>query len=112
MIINGVNIPDPDVGDLRFLEKYEAANDRIAEKMQEITSKKIRRSDGVKMQCNAVFRFFDAVFGKGTSKKIFGDSVNLKTCIDAYEEAIYGVNALDKELGDYFRSKYPSNQKI
>ena len=110
MIINGVTIPDPDIGDLEFLERYEAQNDVIAAKMNGI-DKNIRRSEAVRIQCTLVFEFFDAVFGTGTSKKIFGEKVNLKTCIDAYEEAVNGVNSLDAKLANYFRSKGANRQQ-
>lgn len=104
MIVNGVNLPDPDVGDLEFLEKYESANYVIVKQSSEI-DKFLRRSEAVRIQCNLVFDFFNTVFGEGTAKKIFGERVNLKTCIDAYEEAVNGINALDAKLGNYFRSK-------
>ena len=110
MIINVVNIPDPDVGDLEFLVKYEAQHDIIAAKMNEM-NKNIRRSEAVRTQCTLVFEFFDAVFGDGTARKIFGEKVNLKTCIDAYEEAINVVNALDAKLANYFRSKGANRQQ-
>lgn len=111
MIINGVTIPDPDIGDLSFLEKYEAANDSITQKMAEINVKEMRRSEAVRTQCEAVFAFFDTVFGKGTAKAVFGEQVNLKICIDSYEEAVNGVNALDVKLANYFRNKYPNNRQ-
>lgn len=110
MVINGVTIPDPDVGDLEFLEKYEAQNDVIVTKLNEM-DKDIRRSEAVRTQCTLVFEFFDAVFGEGTAKKIFGEKVNLKTCIDAYEEAVNGVNSLDARLANYFRNKGANRQQ-
>lgn len=110
MIVNGVKLPDPDVGDLAFLEKYEALNDYIAKKSAEI-DKNARRSEAVRIQCNLVFEFFDTLFGEGTARKIFGEKVNLKTCIDAYEEAIKGINALDAKLAGYFRNKGANRQQ-
>ena len=110
MIVNGVNIPDPDVGDVAFLEKFEAQNDLIAKKSAEI-DKNARRSESVRTQCNLIFEFFDAVFGEGTARKIFGEKVNLKTCIDAYADAINGVNALDAKLANYFRNKPVNRQQ-
>ena len=110
MIINGVMISDPNVGDLEFLEVYEAQNDLIVRKMNEM-DKNIRRSEAVRFQCTLVFEFFDTVFGEGTAKKIFGDRVDLKTCIDAYSEAINGVNALDAKLAGYFHNKYNGNRQ-
>lgn len=110
MIVNGVNLPDPDVGDLEFLEKYEEQNDIIAKKSAEI-DKNARRSEAVRIQCTLIFEFFDAVFGEGTARKIFGEKVNLKTCIDAYEETVKGVNALDAQLAGYFRNKHAGNRQ-
>ena len=110
MIINGVTIPDPDVGDLEFLEKYEAQNDIIVARMNEM-DKNIRRSEAVRVQCTLVFEFFDAVFGEGTARRIFGEKVNLKLCIDAYEEAVNGINSRDAKLANYFRNKDVNRQQ-
>ena len=110
MIINNVAIPDPDVGDFEFATKFEKQCEIILKKTASI-NKNIKLSEGIKTQCTMIFEFFDAVFGEGTAKKIFGDKVNLKTCIDAYEEAINGVKALENNLAEYIKNKGKNRQQ-
>lgn len=104
MIINGVTLPDPDIGDPDFIEKFENAQQKCVDKFTAVAAEKIKWSEKVRAQCIAVFEFFEEVFGDGTAKKVFGDSVNLKICVDAYAEASNGIKALDKDLAAHFRS--------
>lgn len=104
MIVNGVKLPDPDIGDPDFIEKFENAQQRCSESFTEVANKDVKWSEKVRSQCIAVFEFFEEVFGEGAAKQVFGDSVNLRICVDAYAEASNGVRALDKDLAAHFRS--------
>ena len=64
-----------------------------------------RQSELIRAQCTAVFNFFDEVFGDSTAKKVFGESVNLTTCLNAYEDVIKAVNALGAKLGNMYKGK-------
>ena len=105
MIVNGVTISDPDVADAAFVERFENAQQTCVEKMEAVAKEKIKWSESIRRQCEAVFQFFEDVFGEGAAKTVFGESVNLRICIDAYAEASNGIKALDKNLGAYFRGK-------
>ena len=111
MIINGVTIPDPDVGELDFNEKYEKAVEHIEEGMKEHDFDKLSVSEGIRIQCTYIFEFFDSVFGTGTAKTVFGERVNLKVCIDSYEQALTGINSLRVKLTSYFRNKNNGNRQ-
>lgn len=108
MIVNGVNLPDPDVADAEFIERYENAQNTCTEKIKAVNDNNLKWSESIRQQCTAVFEFFEVVFGEGTAKKVFGESVNLRICIDAYAEACNGIVSLDAKLGSYFRSKAAS----
>lgn len=43
-------------------------------------------SEAIEMQCQAVMDFIDELFGDGSSRKVFGDEMDLLTCLDAWEE--------------------------
>lgn len=105
MIVNGVNLPDPDVADAAFVEAFENAQEKCVSKMDAVAKENIKWSAKIRRQCEAIFDFFEEVFGDGTAKKVFGDSVNLKTCVDAYAEASNGIKALDRDIASYFRGK-------
>lgn len=105
MVINGVNLSDIDVADALVLERYEHAHDNVAKAMNDLQPEGKRQSELIRAQCTAVFNFFDEVFGDGTAKKVFGETVNLTTCINAYEDVIKAVNALGAKLGNMYKGK-------
>lgn len=105
MVINNVTLPDLDVADALEMERFETANDNVLNKMKQLDTNGKRRSELIRAQCTAVFEFFEEVFGNGTAKKVFGESVNLTTCINAYEGVIVAVNRLDKAVGEQYKSR-------
>ena len=105
MVINGVNLPDIDVADALVMERYEHAHDNVAKAMNDLQPDGKRQSELIRAQCTAVFNFFDEVFGDGTARKVFGESVNLTTCLNAYEDIIKAVNALGAKLGNMYKGR-------
>lgn len=105
MIINGVNLPDIDVADALAMERYEHAHDNVAKAMDDLQPEGKRQSELIRAQCTAVFNFFNEVFGDGTAKKVFGESVNLTNCLNAYEDVVKAVNALGAKLGNVYKGK-------
>lgn len=111
MIINNVELPDIDVSDALVMENYEAAHDKVAEKMNNLDVNGKRRSELIRIQCEAVFEFFEDVFGEGAAKKVFGESVNLTTCLNAYEAVVIEVNNLDKKVAGQYKTKFGNRQQ-
>lgn len=111
MIINNVELPDIDVSDALVMENYEAAHDKVAEKMKNLDTNGKRRSELIRIQCEAVFEFFEDVFGEGTAKKVFGESVNLTTCLNAYEAVVVEVNSLEKKVAGHYKAKFGNRQQ-
>lgn len=110
MIINNVELPNIDVADAFVMEHYEAALDNVVKKMNDLEIKDKRRSELIRIQCGAVFEFFDDVFGEGTAKKVFGESVNLTICINAFESVIDAVDKLDTKNAQKYKLKYENHQ--
>lgn len=111
MLINNVNLPDIDVSDALIMENYEAAHYKVAEKMNKLDTAGKRRSELIRIQCEAVFEFFEDVFGEGAAKKVFGESVNLTTCLNAYEAVVIEVNRLDAKVAGQYKSKFGNRQQ-
>lgn len=111
MIINNLELPDIDVSDALVMENYEAAHDKVAEKMNNLDINGKRRSELIRIQCEAVFEFFEDVFGEGAAKKVFGESVNLTTCINAYEAVVINVNNLEKKVAGQYKAKFGNRQQ-
>lgn len=107
MIINGVELEDLDIYDLEVAERYEKALAKVRELSTKDNSKSL--SEGIKFQCNIIFDFFNTVFGEGTDKDIFGDKVNLMTCMKAFEEIVLKVNEQKKEI-EKLSNKYSPNR--
>lgn len=106
MIVNGVQLPNPDTADVLFMEKLEREQDAVTnwDENPEIKT----RAQKIRAQCTAIFNFFDNMFGDGTAKKVFGEKVNLITCVDAYDEVLTEINRVDAELASKLRAKYVS----
>lgn len=119
MVINGINI-DIDTTDLEFNKKFENAVDALREKEKEINEelKKIQndskvRSKSIKLQCDAMFAFFDMVLGEEKRKEIFNGKASLKICTNALEEFIANIVAEDKEYSRVMQQsikKYSPNR--
>jgi hypothetical protein len=111
MIINNVEIGELDIFDADSSEKYENTIDKVIKDAQD--SKGLKLSAAIRKQCNAVFNCFNELFGEGTDKKVFGDKVNLLTCLKAFDELKNGIsNQIEKseiEI-DTISSKYTSNR--
>lgn len=107
MIINGVELEDIDIYDLKVAEKYEKALVIVQESSLLDDSKSL--SDGIRFQCNLIFDFFNTVFGEGADKKIFGNKVNLMTCVKSFEEVVLRMNEQKKEI-EKLSNKYSPNR--
>lgn len=106
MIVNGVQLPDPDTADVLFMEKLEREQDIVTKAASNHAVK--TRAQIIRSQCEAIFKFFDNVFGEGTAKTIFGEKVNLILCVESYEQALTEIDRLDVEQAAALRAKYVS----
>lgn len=107
MIINGVELEDIDVLDADVAEKYEKALEKVEHISKKVEGMKV--SESIRTQCNAIFDVFNALFGEGTDKKVFGDKVNLLTCLKAFEELVLQANEQNKEVEE-LTNKYSPNR--
>lgn len=107
MIINGVELEDIDIYDLEVAEKYDKVLKNIDIVKEDI--KGMSNVEGIRTLCNAIFEVFNTMFGEGTDKKIFGNKVNLITCIKALEEFVMQINEQKKEI-EKLSNKYSPNR--
>lgn len=106
MIINGVELEDLDIYDVEVAEKYEKVIENI-NKNQKFEGLKI--SVVIRKQCESIFNVFNELFGEGTDRKVFGDRVNLKICLEAFASLVEQINSQKEEL-DNIVSKYSPNR--
>jgi hypothetical protein len=107
MKINGVELQDIDILDLEVAEKYEHSLEKVDGIAKKIEGVKITES--IRIQCNIIFDVFNTMFGEGTDKKVFGDKVNLLTCLKAFEELVTHVNSKNAEV-ERLANKYSPNR--
>lgn len=55
--------------------------------------------DSIRRQCQSVFDFFDALFGDGFHRELFGERTNLLECLKAFQEFTESVGTQKAELG-------------
>ncbi len=98
---------DFDIFELTCADKFEAETKKVIAKTDEYKaeiSKKQKAGEAVSLswvigaQCDIVFSFFDSLLGDGTSKKIFGESTNLRTATKAYTKFNTDVLEAKNEL--------------
>lgn len=107
MKINGVELEDLDIFDLEVAGKYENALKNVEDMNEKVKGMTVAES--IRTQCNAVFNVFNELFGKGTDKKVFGNKVNLLTCLKAFEELALQMNEQKTEI-EKITSKYSPNR--
>lgn len=107
MKINDVELEDLDIFDLEVAGKYENALKNVEDMSEKVKGMTVAES--IRTQCNAVFNVFNELFGKGTDKKVFGNKVNLLTCLKAFEELVVQMNEQKSEI-EKIASKYSPNR--
>lgn len=106
MIINGVELQDLDIYDLEIAEKFDKELKVVAgvgEKLEGLSTPEV-----IRVQCTAIFNFFNELFGEGTDKKIFGDKVNLVTCLKALDEFVTQVRDQKEKIEEISNKYSPS----
>lgn len=79
------------------LDTLQKNEETIRKQCKELDGDKNARSKSIRIQCEAIFNFFDFVLGEEIHKKIFKGKTSLKLCTDVLEEFIANVIAQDKE---------------
>lgn len=107
MKINNVELEDIDILDADVAETYENALEKVITETNQ--TEELSISASIRKQCNAVFNCFNTIFGEGTDKKVFGNKVNLMTCLKSFEELVEHANKQKEEL-EKLTEKYSPNR--
>lgn len=105
--VNNVELNDLDIYDFEIAEKYDKGLKKVYEESRKLEGKSV--PEIIKIQCTAIFNFFNELFGEGTDKKIFDDKVNLVTCLEALDELISQIRN-QKERIEEISNKYSPNR--
>ena len=107
MKINNVELEDIDILEADVAEKYENALEVVVGIDKKVEG--MKPSQSIRTQCNTIFEFFNTLFGEGTDKEMFGEKVNLLTCMKAFEELVTSVNEQQSEV-EKLANKYSPNR--
>lgn len=92
-----------DIFDADTAERYETATQAVEDATAKVEGERLSAS--IRRQCEAVFAFFDALFGKGFHRELFGEKTNLIECLDAFAEFVSLAGAQQSAVNDRL-SKY------
>lgn len=82
--INGTEL-EIDMTDADVIDKYEQLVEKVVRDVSEPKQYEgLSTSDGIRLQCQHIDSFFDALFGSGTAKEVFKGSNSLSLHIDAF----------------------------
>nr|DAM26084.1 MAG TPA: hypothetical protein [Caudoviricetes sp.] len=99
-----------DFFDADLLEKYEDENARVKNRIQDQTQYEGKRTaEALRIQCGIVDDFFNALFGNGTSEKLFGGKNNIKTHMEAFGQVCEAAMSCNSELSA-ITDKYSPNR--
>ena len=86
-----------DPTEIAFVEKYETAAENYKNKIKDVPTEG-KASKIMKTGCAIFFETFDGIFGKGTSKKMFGDLQSVDLCVKAFKLLIEIMNDYSETL--------------
>lgn len=107
MQIRGVEV-DFDFLDADDIEKFENEAEKVQKKAEEYKKQEMKYSEAIRLECKIIKDFFDNVFGKGISAKIFGEKDNLSDCIKAFEDVVNAKIAQQKDMENVFVRYIPN----
>ena len=91
------------------MERYENAQEALSTDEKDAETATGKASEQIRRHCQNIFKFFDAIFGDGAAKLIFGDEVDFSTCFDVLEELyVYADKQSAAREAKY--SKYQPNR--
>lgn len=86
-----------DPTDVAFVEKYETAINEYREDVSTV-SKEGKASEVMMRLCSIFYKVFDSLFGKGSSKKMFGKTNSVDLCVKAFKHLTSAMNDYSKTL--------------
>lgn len=70
------------------VERFEREAQKVKEESNEKEKIEISYAEAIRQECNIIENFFDNVFGKGISDKMFKGKKNLNEHIKAFEDIV------------------------
>ncbi len=91
-----------DPTDAAFVKKYEKAAESYNARAARLPKEGLA-SEILHETCKLFFETFDAIFGKGTSTKMFGKRESVAACVEAFGQLIDIVKNYDETFSEITR---------
>ena len=102
---------DFDFLDADDVERFENAARRVVEECANKDKKELSYAEVIREECNIVENFFDNVFGKGISEKLFNGKKNLSDHVKAFEDIVKMKNEKQKDLQSTLDRYQPNREQ-
>ena len=96
LIVNGVAF-DFDIADADDAERYDKAMNYVVDMIGKYDDG-ASAADVIRHQCRTVMDAIDTALGTGAAKQLFGDRVNIRTCMGLFNEFVQAVGKQRESL--------------
>lgn len=110
MKIKGIEV-DFNFLDADDIERFEREAEKVKSECEEKGKQKMSLSEAIREECKIINNFFDNVFEKGISQKLFGNKNNLEEHIKIFEDVIKQKIEQQKDLQATFERYQPNRQE-
>ena len=102
---------DFDFLDADDVERFENEAKRVKEECDLKSKQEMTYAEVIREECNIIERFFDNVFGKGISEKMFKGKKNLNDHVKAFEDIINQKNEQQRGLQNTLDRYQPNREQ-
>ena len=92
---------DIDMMDIGTVERYEVGMNAVSEKMAALKTGEKKGYEILLEELKAVDEFFDSFLGDGTAQRMFGDSINLRPRMEAFEKVSHLADEMQEEVMEF-----------
>lgn len=93
------------------IERFEKESEKVKHECEEKGKQKMSLAECIREECKIINNFFDNVFGKGLSQKLFGNKNNLEEHLKIFEDVIKQKIEQQKDLQATFERYQPNRQE-
>lgn len=93
------------------VERFEKEAEKVKNESKNKEIKEMSYSEALKAECKIIKDFFDNVFGKGISEKLFGGKNDLLEHIRAFEDIVNEKINQQKQLNNTYERYQPNREQ-
>lgn len=102
---------DFDFLDADDIERFENEAKKLKEECELKEKQEMTYAEAIREECNVIDKFFDNVFGKGVSEKLFKGKKNLNEHVKAFEDIVNQKNEQQRGLQNMLGRYQPNREQ-